>query len=141
MTLDGRNLSVKWLTPVQGSKFKELGHVPDVPKVSVVAVVPCCSECSMPFNVLGSRTDSGALHVLRFSRRQMSPPGINLERCLHWVFEAKKRCGLSVGPQLHLLLKDTGPAVIARSMQLIAGRTAQEYSHRKGGQGAFAIAN
>jgi putative transposase len=38
---------------------------------------------------------------------------------------------------IHLLVKDTGPEVIARSMQMIAGRTAQEYNQRKNGQGAF----
>jgi putative transposase len=38
---------------------------------------------------------------------------------------------------IHLLVKDTGPNVIAESMQLIAGRTAQEYNQRKNRQGAF----
>ena len=38
---------------------------------------------------------------------------------------------------IHLLVKDTGANVIAQSMQLIAGRTAQEYNERKGRQGAF----
>jgi putative transposase len=58
-------------------------------------------------------------------------------RYLHWVFEAKKRFGLSVlnytvtSNHIHLLVKDTGPEVIAQSMQLIAGRTAQEYNQRK----------
>jgi hypothetical protein len=32
---------------------------------------------------------------------------------------------------VHLLIKDTGPSVIADSMQLIAGCTAQEYNRRK----------
>jgi hypothetical protein len=32
---------------------------------------------------------------------------------------------------VHLLVKDTGSNVIAESMQLIAGCTAQEYSQRK----------
>jgi hypothetical protein len=65
-------------------------------------------------------------------------------RCyLHWCFEAKKRFGLCVldyavtSNHIHLLVKDTGPSVIAQSMQLIAGRTAQEYNQRKGKQGAF----
>jgi putative transposase len=35
------------------------------------------------------------------------------------------------------LIKDTGPNVIARSMQLIAGRTGQGYNERKGRHGAF----
>jgi len=38
---------------------------------------------------------------------------------------------------IHLLVKDTGPNVIAQSMQLIAGRIAQEYNQRKRRQGAF----
>jgi len=38
---------------------------------------------------------------------------------------------------VHLLIKDTGPNVIAESMQLIAGRTGQEYNQRKGRHGAF----
>ena len=48
---------------------------------------------------------------------------------MHWLFEAKKRFGLSVlhymitSNHVHLLIKDTGPNVIADSMQLIAGRT------------------
>jgi REP-associated tyrosine transposase len=65
-------------------------------------------------------------------------------RYLRWIFEAKKRFGLSVldymvtGNIIHLLIKDTGcPNVIARSMQLIAGRTAQDYNQRKTRQGAF----
>jgi len=64
-------------------------------------------------------------------------------RYLRWVFEAKKRFGLSVlnyrvtSNHIHLLVKDTGPNVIAQSMQLIAGRTAQEYNQRKGRRGAF----
>ena len=64
-------------------------------------------------------------------------------RYLHWIFEAKKRFGLSVlnymitSNHVHLLIKDTGPNVIADSMQLIAGRTAQEYNQRKDRQGAF----
>ena len=64
-------------------------------------------------------------------------------RYLHWLFEAKKRYGLSVldymvtSNHIHLLVKDTGANVIAESMQLIAGRTAQEYNQRKGKRGAF----
>jgi len=64
-------------------------------------------------------------------------------RYLRWVFEAKKRLGLSVlnytvtSNHIHLLVKDTGGQVISQSMQLIAGRTAQEYNQRKGHRGAF----
>ncbi len=64
-------------------------------------------------------------------------------RYLRWLFEAKKRFGFSVlnymvtSNHIHLLVKDTGRQVIPQSMQLIAGRTAQEYNQRKGRQGAF----
>jgi REP element-mobilizing transposase RayT len=62
---------------------------------------------------------------------------------LRWLFEAKKRFGLCVlnymvtSNHVHLLVKDTGGDVIAQSMQLIAGRTAQEYNQRKNLHGAF----
>jgi putative transposase len=42
-----------------------------------------------------------------------------------------------VTAHIHLLVNDTGSDVIAQSMQLIAGRTAQEYNERKGRRGAF----
>ena len=64
-------------------------------------------------------------------------------RYLHWLFEAKKRFGLCVldymvtSNHVHLLVKDTGPNIIAESMQLVAGRSAQEYNERKGRHGAF----
>jgi len=38
---------------------------------------------------------------------------------------------------VHLLVKDTGGDVIAQSMQLIGGRTAQEYNEGKNRHGAF----
>ena len=62
---------------------------------------------------------------------------------VRWVFDAKKRFGLSVLDYIvtcnhvHLLVKDSGPNVIANSIQLIAGRTGQEYNQRKGRHGAF----
>ena len=64
-------------------------------------------------------------------------------RYLRWLFEAKKRFGLCVlnyvvtSNHVHLLVKDTREGAIARSMQLIAGRTGQEYNQRKERQGAF----
>ncbi|MFT6915340.1 MAG: putative transposase [Motiliproteus sp.] len=60
-----------------------------------------------------------------------------------WLFEAKKRYGLCVlnyvvtSNHIHLLVKDTNQHVIAKSLQLIAGRTAQEYNQRKQRKGAF----
>ena len=38
---------------------------------------------------------------------------------------------------IHLLVKDTGESDIARSLQLIAGRTAQEFNQRKQRKGAY----
>ena len=81
----------------------------------------------------------------RFEKNKRTSIGTrkHRHRYLHWLFEAKKRFGLSVlnymitSNHVHLLIKDTGPNVIADSMQLIAGRTAQEYNQRKDRQGAF----
>jgi putative transposase len=60
-----------------------------------------------------------------------------------WLFEAKKRFGLRVlnyvvtSNHIHLLVVDSGPDVIPNSIQLIAGRTAQEFNQRKERKGAF----
>jgi putative transposase len=60
-----------------------------------------------------------------------------------WLFEAKKRLGLCVLDyvvtcnHVHLLVKDTGGRAVARSMQLVAGRVAQEFNQRKQRRGAF----
>ncbi|MEJ2694906.1 MAG: transposase [Candidatus Thiodiazotropha sp.] len=65
------------------------------------------------------------------------------KRWVYWLFEAKKRFGLCVlnyivtSNHIHLLVKDTGHDVIPKSMQLIAGRVAQEFNHRKTRKGAF----
>ena len=73
--------------------------------------------------------------LLKFSRDR--------ERWIGWLFEARKRYGLCVlnyvvtSNHIHLLVKDTGDNVIPRSLQLIAGRTAQEYNQRKQRKGAF----
>jgi len=62
---------------------------------------------------------------------------------LYWLFEPKKRYGLCgidymvTCNHIHLLVKDTGGETIAKSMQLIAGRTAQEYNERKNRHGGF----
>jgi len=62
---------------------------------------------------------------------------------LRWLFEAKNRYGLCVlnyvvtSNHIHLLVKDTGDNAISKSMQLIAGRTAQEYNIRKERKGAY----
>jgi len=73
---------------------------------------------------------------LRFARDR--------RRWLRWLFEAKKRYGACLlnyavtSNHIHLLLEDgPDPEVIPETMQLIAGRTGQEYNQRKGRQGAF----
>jgi REP element-mobilizing transposase RayT len=73
--------------------------------------------------------------LLRFARDR--------RRYVRWLFEARRRFGLCVLDyavtcnHIHLLVKDTGEEVICDSMQLVAGRTAQEYNRRKGRRGAF----
>jgi len=65
------------------------------------------------------------------------------KRYLQWLFEAKKRYGLSIlnysitSNHIHLMVSDTGKDVIPQSMQLVAGRTGQEYNQRKNRNGAF----
>jgi len=65
------------------------------------------------------------------------------ERWLYWLFESKKRFGLTVldyivtSNHIHLLVEDGANQEVAQSMQLIAGRTAQEYNQRKKRQGAL----
>ena len=59
------------------------------------------------------------------------------------MFEARKRYGLCVlnyavtSNHIHLLVKDTGKIVLCKSLQLIAGRTGQEYNKRKGRKCAY----
>jgi len=66
------------------------------------------------------------------------------KKWLHWLFEAKKRYGLRIlnymvtSNHVHLLVLDGGERdTIPKSMQLIAGRTGQEYNQRKNRKGAF----
>src|SRR6056297_3313662 len=63
---------------------------------------------------------------------------------IRWLFEAKKRYGLQVlnytvtSNHIHLLVHGhEDKDVIPKSLQLIAGRTAQEYNQRKKRKGAF----
>jgi len=73
--------------------------------------------------------------LLKFSRDR--------QRWIHGLFEAKHRYGLCVlnyvvtSNHIHLLVKDTDTDVISRSLQLIAGRTGQEYNNRKNRKGAY----
>lgn len=65
------------------------------------------------------------------------------KRWRHWLFEAKRRYGLCVlnyivtSNHVHILVLDTEKDTIAKSLQLIAGRTAQEFNLRKKRKGAF----
>jgi putative transposase len=65
------------------------------------------------------------------------------KRWVHWLYEAKRRHGLSVlnytvtSNHVHLLVKDCGKQEIPASMQLLSGCIAQEYNRRKGRKGAF----
>jgi putative transposase len=74
--------------------------------------------------------------LLRFSRDR--------RRYLYWLKEARRRESLHLlnymvtSNHVHLLVIDKGePEAIARSLQLAAGRTAQEYNNRKERHGAF----
>jgi len=73
--------------------------------------------------------------LLKFSRDR--------QRWIHWLFKARQRYGLCVlnylvtSNHIHLLVHDQGRKEIAKSMQLVAGRTAQEYNQRKNRRGAF----
>ena len=65
------------------------------------------------------------------------------DRWLYWLWEAKKRFGLTIlnyivtSNHIHLLVQDGYKQEVAKSMQLIAGRTAQEFNRRKNRKGAF----
>jgi len=65
-------------------------------------------------------------------------------RYLQWLYQAKKRYGLTIlnymvtSNHVHLLVVDDGGRdVIPNSMQLVAGRTGQEYNQRKDRKGAY----
>lgn len=61
-----------------------------------------------------------------------------------WLYQARKRYGVTIlnymvtSNHIHLLVKDTGVKdSLSRTIQLTAGRTAQEYNNRKHRKGAF----
>lgn len=64
-------------------------------------------------------------------------------RWRYWLFEARRRFGLCVlnytvtSNHIHLLVRDRGKGEISNGMQLLAGRTAQEFNRRKNRRGAF----
>jgi putative transposase len=66
------------------------------------------------------------------------------KRYLYWLYQARKRYGLKIlnymvtSNHIHLLVAgDDRRDVIPKSIQLIAGRTGQEFNQRKGRKGAF----
>jgi putative transposase len=66
------------------------------------------------------------------------------QRWLYWLFQAKKRYGLQIlgytvtCNHTHLLVADGNRRdTIPKSMQLIAGRSGQQYNQRKSRRGAF----
>jgi putative transposase len=74
--------------------------------------------------------------LLKFARDQ--------RRWLQWLFEAKKRFGITIlnysvtSNHVHLVIRDDKEQeVIPQTMQLVAGRTGQEYNQRKNRKGAF----
>lgn len=73
--------------------------------------------------------------LLRFSEER--------RRWLYWLYQARRRYGFCVlnyivtRNHIHLLIRDVGTDEIAKSMQLIAGRLAQEFNNRKSRRGAF----
>ena len=65
-------------------------------------------------------------------------------RWLQWLYQARKRYGLSIlnytvtSNHIHLIVHDeSGGQQISQSIQLVAGRTGQEYNQRKRRKGAF----
>ena len=62
---------------------------------------------------------------------------------MYWLYEARKRFGLCVlnyvvtSNHIHLLVYENGENVIAKSIQLVAGRVGQEFNMRKKRKGAF----
>ena len=66
------------------------------------------------------------------------------KRYLKWLYQARKRYGLKIinymvtSNHIHLIVADAGDKdVIPNSMQLIAGRSGQEYNQRKKRKGAY----
>jgi putative transposase len=62
---------------------------------------------------------------------------------VYWLYQARRRYGLCVlnyvvtSNHVHLLVKDMGRGEIARSMQLLSGRVAQQFNRRKSRKGAY----
>src|SRR6266498_3450568 len=91
------------------------------------------NRSSRSIAALGSKRSNPDFHQ-RFKIQNFLKFARDRRRYLQWLFEAKKRFGLSVldymvtSNHIYLVVKDTGANIIAESMQLIAGRTAQEFN-------------
>ncbi len=66
------------------------------------------------------------------------------QRYLHWLYQARKRFGVEIlnytitSNHIHLIVRNGGEANdIPRLIQLVAGRTGQEYYKKKNRKGAF----
>lgn len=75
-------------------------------------------------------------YLLKFARDR--------QRWVHWLHEARKRYRISIlnytvtSSHIHILIKDkSSPSEIPSTIQLVAGRTAQEFNKRKKRKGAF----
>lgn len=75
-------------------------------------------------------------YLLKFARDR--------QRWQYWLFEARRRFGLQIlnftvtCNHVHLLVvEDDNSEGVCRGLQLVAGRTAQEYNQRKSRGGAF----
>ncbi|MDR4497895.1 MAG: transposase [Candidatus Scalindua sp.] len=59
------------------------------------------------------------------------------KRWMYWLFEAKKRFGLRIlndtviSNHIHLLVVNTNREMISKSIQFVAGSTAQQYNREK----------
>lgn len=74
--------------------------------------------------------------LLKFARTR--------QRYLHWLFQARRRYAVDVlnytvtSNHIHLIIRNRGDEnEIPATLQLVAGRSAQEYNLRKGRKGAF----
>jgi len=98
--------------------------------------MPRANRCYLPDHVW---------HITHRCHKQEFLLGTKLDRqnWKRWLLEAKKRYGLTVlnyiatSNHIHLLVYSKGSTEISKSMQLIAGRTAQEFNFRNKRKGAF----
>ena len=89
--------------------------------------------------------DNGCYHITHrcHERKFLFKFAKDRRAWLYWLYQARRRYGLCVlnyivtSNHVHLLVKDLGNGEIARSMQLISGRVAQQFNRRKSRKGAY----